>query len=60
MGTTYIKEKQGCEKFSCCRTTFRKLAENADAVVHLGRAVRYDVEKLEEYVETLKASNKAE
>lgn len=57
MGTIYLKEKNACEKFDCCRVTLRKLAEKADAVVHLGRSVRYDVEKMESYLEASKSSN---
>ena len=50
----YITEKQGCEKYVCCRTTFRKLADKADAKIFLGKSVRYDLEKIEAYLEAEK------
>lgn len=56
MGKTYIKEKEGCDKYHCCRTTFRNIAAKAGATIHFGRTVRYDVEILDAYVESLRTS----
>lgn len=57
MAKKYIKEKNAQVQLDCCRSTLRRIAKKADAVVHLGRAVRYDMEKIEAYLESTKSSD---
>lgn len=59
MAKEYLKEKKAQLQLDCCRSTLRRIAEKAGAVVHLGRAVRYDMEKIESYLEAEKSSNQS-
>ena len=58
MERRYLKEKNAMIELDCCRATLRRAAEKADAVVHLGRAIRYDMEKFEEYFQTERQKRK--
>lgn len=61
MGKNYISEKEGCAKFKCSRNTFRKIADKAGATIHVSsRTVRYDVEILDAYMDSLRASEQTE
>lgn len=60
MAKEFLKERNAQAQLDCCRSTLRRVAMKADAVVHLGRAVRYDMEKIEAYLEAEKASIKAD
>lgn len=44
----------GCQRYCLGRNSFRKLAEEADAVVYFGRSRRNDFEKIDEYLRTQK------
>ena len=58
MAKEFLKEKNAQIQLDCCRSTLRRVAKKANAVVHLGRAVRYDMEKIEAYLEAEKSSIK--
>ena len=61
MGKNYISEKEGCTKFKCSRNTFRKIADKAGATIHVSsRTVRYDVEILDAYMDSLRTSEQTE
>lgn len=51
--TKLMTEKQAKERYKICRNTLVKIAKDAGAIRHFGRAVRYDVEKLDKAVENL-------
>lgn len=53
-----LKEKEGCSAYGFCRSTFRKFAADAGAVIHIGRSVRYDKAALDAAVDALKNKQK--
>lgn len=47
----YITIKTATQRYSLCRNTIVRLAKDAEALYKIGRAVRIDSEKLDQYLE---------
>ncbi len=48
----YVRYERGAKLYDVCLSTFRKWAEDADAIHKIGKVVLVNVEKLDNYLES--------
>lgn len=51
----FMDTKKACGKYNVSRSTIMSMAKKTDAIVHIGRAVRINVSKIDRYLDVNKS-----